>query len=81
MDNPVIKTAAVQTLPDEPARLEVDQIKVSYNGHLALDDLTFQVAHGARLAVVGPNAAGKTTDNGIPVRCLLDRYRHAGKVP
>jgi ABC-type Mn2+/Zn2+ transport system ATPase subunit len=34
---------------------------VSYNGHLALDELSFQVRHGARLAVVGPNAAGKTT--------------------
>ena len=36
-------------------------MRVSYNGQQALDDLTFQVSHGARLAVVGPNAAGKTT--------------------
>jgi ABC-type molybdenum transport system ATPase subunit/photorepair protein PhrA len=53
--------AQEQSLPEDPARLELDQVKVSYNGHLALDDLTFQVPHGARLAVVGPNAAGKTT--------------------
>jgi ABC-type Mn2+/Zn2+ transport system ATPase subunit len=39
----------------------MEQVRVSYNGLQALDDLTFQVSHGARLAVVGPNAAGKTT--------------------
>jgi manganese/iron transport system ATP-binding protein len=50
-----------QRLPDEPARLELEHVRVSYNGRLALDELTFQVSHGARLAVVGPNAAGKTT--------------------
>ncbi len=50
-----------QPLPDRPARLELENVRVSYNGLLALDDLTFQVSHGARLAVVGPNAAGKTT--------------------
>jgi len=49
------------TLPEDPARLEMERVQVSYNGQAALDDLTFQVRHGARLAVVGPNGAGKTT--------------------
>jgi len=48
-------------LPAEPARLEMENVRVSYNGQLALQDLSFQVPHGARLAVVGPNGAGKTT--------------------
>lgn len=61
MDNSHETRVPAASLPEEPARLEVEQVKVSYNGQLALDDLTFQVAHGARLAVVGPNAAGKTT--------------------
>lgn len=61
MDNPKTTLAGEKSLPNEPARLELEKVKVSYNGLLALDDLTFQVAHGARLAVVGPNAAGKTT--------------------
>jgi ABC-type Mn2+/Zn2+ transport system ATPase subunit len=39
----------------------MENVRVGYNGQLALDDLTFQVPHGARLAVVGPNGAGKTT--------------------
>jgi len=50
-----------KTLPEEPARLEMENVRVSYNGQLALQDLSFQVTHGARLAVVGPNGAGKTT--------------------
>ena len=61
MDSQRTTFTAEISLPDEPARLEVEGVQVSYNGHLALDDLSFQVAHGARLAVVGPNAAGKTT--------------------
>ncbi len=50
-------------MPDKekPARLEIEDISVSYNGHPALHDLTFQVPHGAQVAVVGPNGAGKST--------------------
>lgn len=44
-----------------PARLEVEQIQVSYNGKPALFDISFQVPHGAQVAVIGPNGAGKST--------------------
>ena len=46
---------------NEPARLDIDQISVGYNGSDVLDRLSFQVPHGARVAVVGPNGAGKST--------------------
>jgi ABC-type Mn2+/Zn2+ transport system ATPase subunit len=45
----------------EPARLEIENVSVAYNGQPALRDLTFHVPHGARVAVVGPNGAGKST--------------------
>src|SRR4030042_2283902 len=45
----------------EPARLDVENISVGYNGAPVLRDVTFQVPHGARVAVVGPNGAGKST--------------------
>jgi ABC-type Mn2+/Zn2+ transport system ATPase subunit len=48
-------------IPAEPATLELDNVCVNYNGHPALDRLTFRVPHGASLAVVGPNGAGKST--------------------
>jgi ABC-type Mn2+/Zn2+ transport system ATPase subunit len=46
---------------DAPARLDVDDITVGYNGRPALQGLTFQIPHGAQVAVVGPNGAGKST--------------------
>ena len=51
----------MDTLLESPARLDVDNISVAYNGTPVLRDITFQVPHGARVAVVGPNGAGKST--------------------
>ena len=34
---------------------------LAYDGAPILRDLTFQVPHGAQVAVVGPNGAGKST--------------------
>ncbi len=51
----------VNPQPDPPARLDVDDVAVAYNGTPVLRGVSFQVPHGARLAVVGPNGAGKST--------------------
>jgi ABC-type Mn2+/Zn2+ transport system ATPase subunit len=51
----------MDTLIDSPARLDVDNITVAYDGTPVLRAITFQVPHGARVAVVGPNGAGKST--------------------
>lgn len=48
-------------LPVETARLEFDHVTVAYNGRPVLDDITFDVPHGAQVAIVGPNGAGKST--------------------
>jgi len=48
-------------LSQEPARLEIEKIRVDYNGVPALLEVSFQIPHGARVAVVGPNGAGKST--------------------
>jgi manganese/iron transport system ATP-binding protein len=45
----------------EEARLELDNVTVAYNGRPALQEVTFQVPHGAQVAVVGANGAGKST--------------------
>ena len=44
-----------------PARLDFQDVTVTYGSLTALDRIHFQVPHGARLAVVGPNGAGKST--------------------
>jgi ABC-type Mn2+/Zn2+ transport system ATPase subunit len=51
----------MDTILESPARLDVDNISVAYNGAPVLREVTFQVPHGARVAVVGPNGAGKST--------------------
>ena len=45
----------------DSARLEFDHVTVGYNGRAVLEDITFDVPHGAQVAVVGPNGAGKST--------------------
>jgi ABC-type Mn2+/Zn2+ transport system ATPase subunit len=45
----------------DPARLDIEHATIAYAGAPILDDLTFQVPHGAQVAVVGPNGAGKST--------------------
>jgi ABC-type Mn2+/Zn2+ transport system ATPase subunit len=44
-----------------PHRLEVEKISVAYGDKIVLDEVSFQVSHGAGIAVVGPNGAGKST--------------------
>lgn len=51
----------MNSFPESPARLDVENISVGYNGIPVLKDISFQIAHGARVAVVGPNGAGKST--------------------
>lgn len=41
--------------------LEVNDLTIQYNSHLAVDNITFDVAQGDLLGIVGPNGAGKTT--------------------
>lgn len=45
----------------EPARLEIENAAIAYNDATVLRNLSFQVPHGAQVAVVGPNGAGKST--------------------
>jgi ABC-type Mn2+/Zn2+ transport system ATPase subunit len=49
------------TVPIEPARLEFEHVTIAYNGRPVLEDVSFDVPHGAQVAVVGPNGAGKST--------------------
>lgn len=48
-------------IPCGPALLDFQHVTVSYNGSPVLEDVTFQMEHGAQVAVVGPNGAGKST--------------------
>jgi len=45
----------------EPPALRFDDVSVRFGEFTALEGVTFEVPHGAFLAVVGPNGAGKST--------------------
>ena len=56
--------------------LEVEDLNVSFNGHLAVDSVSIKVEEGEILGIVGPNGSGKTT----LFRAILGLQPHSGKV-
>ena len=41
--------------------LEVKNLKVSYNNHIALENISFKVSQGEYIVLVGENGSGKST--------------------
>jgi len=56
--------------------LEVDRLTVSFDDTVILADLSFTVARGASLAVIGPNGSGKT----VLFRALIGAIPYAGTI-
>jgi len=65
---PDVRAASVSARrPDEDSHadadrlLEVDAILLRFGGVMAINDVSFTVAHGELFAIIGPNGAGKTS--------------------
>ena len=56
--------------------LEVENLSVSFDGHLAVDNVNLKVEEGELLGLIGPNGSGKTT----LFRAILGLQPHSGKV-
>lgn len=56
--------------------LQVQNLSISYNNHVAVDDISFDVLEGDLLGIVGPNGSGKTT----LFRAILGLQPYKGKI-
>lgn len=56
--------------------LSVSNLKVKLNGHVILDEISFNVERDSTLAIIGPNGAGKT----ILFKAILGLIPYDGKV-
>ncbi len=56
--------------------LSVRNLTVGYDGHVAVDDISFDVSKGDLLGIVGPNGAGKTT----LFRAILGLQQYEGTI-
>jgi ABC-2 type transport system ATP-binding protein len=54
-----------------PNAIDIQHIGKSYDGHVAVSDLSLQVPEGSVYGLLGPNGAGKTTT----IRMILDIIR------
>ncbi|MEV4082188.1 ABC transporter ATP-binding protein [Nonomuraea fuscirosea] len=54
--------------------IEVENLRKQYPKHLAVDDVSFEVAEGEIFGILGPNGAGKTTT----VECVAGVRPHDG---
>ena len=58
------------------AIVSVEHLSVSYDHHIVLNDLSFEIGVGTIVAVVGPNGSGKTT----LIRAILGLLPYTGNV-
>jgi manganese/zinc/iron transport system ATP- binding protein len=57
----VARQPEAATDPAGPARLDIQNLSVAYDGRLAIEDVTWGPPETGLVAIVGPNGAGKST--------------------
>ena len=60
MTSPRVKLIAPEAVPNCPA-IRIHDLHKNFNGLIAIDGVTFEIAHGEFFMIVGPSGCGKTT--------------------
>jgi energy-coupling factor transport system ATP-binding protein len=77
VDDTAAAPPVTPTAPAAPPVLAVSNLHFSYNGHQTLKDVSFDIAPGEAVALVGRNGAGKST----LLKCVVGLLRgQAGEV-
>ncbi|MCC6573226.1 MAG: metal ABC transporter ATP-binding protein [Planctomycetes bacterium] len=58
------------------AVLKLDNVSVEIGGRRLVENVSFNVARGELVALIGPNGSGKTT----LLRAILGEYRYSGRI-
>src|SRR4051812_5745066 len=67
--------ARAESRPDAPV-LEVEQLRVTFGGNVAVDSFDFDIRARERVGLIGPNGAGKSTC----VNAITGYVRSKGRV-
>jgi len=67
---------SILALPEEPLNLSVRNLKLRYNQHWVLKDLSFNLQAGQHMVIHGLSGSGKTT----LLQCLMQMLSYEGKI-
>jgi len=72
-----LRPTIADTIPDwMPSALEVDNLSISFGETNVFQGLTFSVAEGTSLAIIGPNGCGKT----VLFKALVGSISYRGRI-
>ena len=61
VDEPTVHIRAPRVTPRQGTAVRCDRLAIGYPDHRVADDITLEIEHGQRAAIVGDNGQGKTT--------------------
>ncbi len=70
VDEPTVNIRAPRVQPRQGTAVRCEKMAIGYPGHVVAEDISLEIEHGQRAAIVGDNGQGKTTMLRTLVRSL-----------